>query len=99
MWGLNKVIILICERVLQMTEAQTVSNESKTEIRPSPEARRLYNKMVAWGKENYSLSLVESFELGVHMKRNNNDARVQALAELEDENWIQANSDGGWYLA
>lgn len=73
--------------------------ESVNKVNPSPEARQLFNKMVAKGDGEGHLPLESTLELAVEMFRNGQHPRqVPEVMELEHCHWIEPAGDGGWFL-
>lgn len=68
-------------------------------ISPSPAARQIYNMMVVRSDEGH-LSLAQSIALSVQLKRRGESSTVgNAVAELQDADWIAPVSDGGWQIS
>ena len=73
-----------------------------TEILPSPAARKIYNMMVIRADvagEDMHLSLAQSIELSVTLRRQGGHDEGTAVAELREAAWIAPVNDGGWKLA
>lgn len=71
---------------------------TKTDIKPSPEARRLFGRMVA-RSDNLCLTLTDTIALQVDLNREGAVPHTQeALAELTEEQWVGTSTDGGWTL-
>lgn len=66
-------------------------------IAPSPEARQLFNKMVARSGTNLHLSLEATVGLAAERVRAGHQD-TEAVHELEAEEWIDQHTDGGWLL-
>lgn len=68
-------------------------------VRPSREARQLFNQMVALSDSNLHLHMEQSLVLGVNRIRNGKDPHcLMELQELITEGWIDPSADGGWLL-
>ncbi len=69
------------------------------EIVPSPQARRLFNRMVVLSDDNNYLGLEQSLKIGVERVRAGSDPRCSVeITELTAEHWIDAGPDGGWLI-
>lgn len=69
-------------------------------IRPSREARQLFNKMFARSDGKGHLPLNETLRLGVERIRSGEEDPLarEEIRELHDEEWIDPADDGGWLL-
>ncbi|HWI69002.1 MAG TPA: hypothetical protein VNS88_11595, partial [Nitrospiraceae bacterium] len=60
---------------------------------------QIYNMMVVRSDEGH-LSLAQSIALSVQLKRRGESSTVgNAVAELQDADWIAPVSDGGWQIS
>lgn len=73
---------------------------TKTRITPSPEARRLFGRMVARSDDTtLQLGLADTIGLQVDLKHEGADPHAQeAVSELLEEEWIDAGPEGSWIL-
>lgn len=67
------------------------------EIKPGREARQLFNKMVARSGKNLHLSIESTLELAVERRRQGHNDE-QEIRELQEAEWIDQSTDGGWLL-
>lgn len=73
--------------------------ETAASIEPSPEARRLFSRMVARSDVQMTLGLADTIALSVHRKRKGQDPTAQqAVQELMGQGWIVPEHDGGWKI-
>lgn len=68
----------------------------QSRIKPSPEARKLFNQMVNRADTNLHISLTDSLDLAI--ERNSPTRDRAEVRELEEEEWIDEAPDGGWLL-
>jgi hypothetical protein len=68
-----------------------------SKISPSPEARKLFNAMVASADKNLNLSLRNTLNLSVKRSRAGIKDKVE-VDQLIQEGWIKPRDDGGWRL-
>jgi len=70
-----------------------------TEIKPSPEARRIFGRLVA-NAHCCHLDLAGSLKTAIDLRRAGHDQNAQttAVRELRAEGWMQPAEDGGWRL-
>lgn len=66
------------------------------DLSPSPEARRLFSRMVARAGDESLIGLEESLILGVELVRAGDRAGV--IEELRQAGWVDPHPDGGWLL-
>jgi hypothetical protein len=76
-------------------------------LKPSAEARKLYNQMVAkagtdtdnYGNKLY-LSLHKTISLEIDRKKKGLDSKCDSLLyDLVSEGWVDVHEDGGWKLS
>lgn len=70
----------------------------REQIKPSQEARQLFNKLVSEADDAGAISLSRTIALGVQLKREGKDATNEQVRELLEESWIEPADDGGWQL-
>jgi hypothetical protein len=70
----------------------------REQVKPSQEARRLFNKLVSKADEGGMISLSQTIALDVQLKRERHDATSEQVRELLEEGWIEPADDGGWQL-
>jgi hypothetical protein len=74
-----------------------VAREAPTLIKPSPEARHLFNQMVYKADEDLHLSIQATLDLSVErVSAGHRDH--EEVHELEEQQWIDPAPDGGWLL-
>jgi hypothetical protein len=68
-------------------------------IKPSSNARQLFNRMAMHGDEDSHLGIEQTLMLGVEELRRGNDPLCKKeIAELVEQEWIDSTQDGGWKL-
>ena len=73
--------------------------EAIVQIKPSPEARHLFNRMVARSNVGLHLPLAQCLALSVSRARCGEDpSACQEIHELLSAAWIGPADDGGWLL-
>ena len=68
----------------------------RVEIKPSPQARRLFNAMVVKADDGH-LTLPSTLMLAVERTRAGS-SDGEAVDELRSEGWIRQAKDGGWLV-
>lgn len=78
--------------------------ETAAQVKPSPEARSLFNRMVALASPVTDdgvlhIGLGETLGIGARRAREGQDARAsREVHELSAEGWISPAPDGGWLI-
>lgn len=69
------------------------------DIKPSPEARQLFNQMVLHAGEDGELDVECVLALSILRHRRGEDpAATQCMTELRSEGWIEHAPEGGWLV-
>ena len=70
---------------------------SRTQITPSPEARRLFGRMVARSDGAPDVGLARTIELSADLQEAGSaPAASEEVSELADAEWITPHPSGGW---
>lgn len=68
------------------------------DIRPSPQARQLFCKMVNHS-DDCNMAISQAFQLGLELGSAGLDPSASVeITELVSESWIRPDTEGGWLL-